>query len=365
MNLAPDRSSRILAALVRQYIECGEPVSSLWLAQNGGFGLSSATVRNVLVSLEELGYIYQPHKSAGRVPTDRGYRSYVDTLLNDRQATHSSPDVEARLRQAGTVSDVLSNVSPELSLVSHHLGFAMIPPTTGTLKQIEFIRLEGTKILVVVETDTAVVEQKVVDLGETVRPSELQQGSNYLNAEFSGLPLWSVRAAVSEQLRQERMFYDQLLSRALRVASSTLEGMVSFDRLFIEGTGFLLEEIAEDEGNPRVPVSALRALLSIIERKDQLLRLLNAYIDGDGLTVVIGAEHASPELRDLSLVMSTCGTGDRTGSVGVIGPRRMKYSRAISAVDSLSISLGRVLVTQDTLSSGKEPVRHHDRRPHS
>ena len=348
------RSRRILAALVRRYIEAGEPVSSLWLAQHGDFGLSSATVRTVMAELEQQGYVCQPHTSAGRVPTDHGYRCFVDLLLQARRETRPAPEVEARLRQAGTVSDVLSNVSHELSLASHHLGFALMPqPVSGTFRHIEFVPLDGMKILVVVSTDEGKVANKIVDLGERTDRSALTQGANYLNQEFAGLPLWNVRATVVEQLRQERMLYDQLLSRALRLASSTLEDMVPPNQLFLEGAEFLLEEVSD--GEDRVPLSTLRALLAMIERKDLLVRLLNEYIEGPELSVVIGTEHASSELQDFSLVTSTYFDGWRTGSIGVIGPRRMRYSRAITAVDRVSSAVSRVLVAQATSSD-------HDRR---
>ena len=358
----PERSKRILAALVQQYIEQGEPVSSLWLAQHGGFGLSSATVRNILAGLEDLGYVHHPHPSSGRVPTDRGYRTYVDLLLDSRATTDTGQDVEARLRQAGTVSDVLSNVSHELSCASQNLGFAMIPQVDGTFRRIEFVPLDGTKILVVVEADGDRVEHRVVDLGERVPPSELEQGAHYLTAEFAGQPLRNVRATVSEQLRQQRMLYNKLLSRALRLASSTLEEMVPPDRLFLEGAGFLLDDVTDDDDEDRVQFSTLRAMLSMIERKDKLVRLLNEYIEGRGLTVVIGTEHTSPDMQGFSLVMSTYVDGDRTGSVGVIGPRRMRYLRTISAVDSMSLAVSRVLITQSPLASGRPHSPHHDRR---
>ena len=356
----PARSRQVLAGLVQQYIEQGEPVSSLWLAEHGGVSCSSATVRHVMAHLEALGYIHQPHTSAGRVPTDHGYRAYVDLLLNDHDTAGAEPDVEARLRQAGTVSDVLSNASYELSRASHHLGFALMPPTGGAFKHIEFVPLEGAKILVVVETDADEIAHKVIELGEGVNPDELRQGANYLNTEFAGVPVWSVRATVIEQLRQQRMLYDQLLSRALRLASSTLEGMVPPNSLFLEGAGFLLDEIAvsDTEDEEQAPFARLRALLSMIEQKDQLVHLLNEYIDGRGLTVVIGTEHVFPKMKDFSLVMSTYVAGDRTGSVGVIGPRRMRYSRAISAVESMSDTVSRVLVAPGPSAAPS----NHDRR---
>ena len=352
----PDRSRRILAGLVKHYIDKGEPVSSLWLTRNG-VGCSSATVRNVMATLEELGYVDQPHTSSGRVPTDLGYRAYVDLLLEAHRAIGPTRAVEARLRQAGTVSDVLSNVSHELSRRSHHLGFALLPPTVGAFRNIEFVPLDGSRILVVVTADGNEVVHKVVDLGERVTASELQQGANYLNSEFAGLPLWDVRATVTQQLRQERMLYDQLLSRALRLASSTLEDMVPANRLFLEGASSLVEQVSDEDAQAQF--STLSALLTMIERKDQLVRLLKEYLDGSGLTVVIGTEHVSPEMRDFSLVMSTYSDGQRTGSVGVIGPRRMRYSRAISAVDRVSRAVSRVLGSQGTSSPD------HDRRQHT
>lgn len=349
-----DRSSRILDTLIRQYIDHGEPVSSLWLAQYGGVSLSSATMRNIMVELEQRGYIYQPHTSAGRVPTDQGYRYFVDRLLRTRRHTGTSSDVEARLRQASTVRDVLSNVSHELSVASHHLAFACTPDAASdTFKRIEFIPVDDSKVLVVVTTESGEVSQKTVDASERNDPKNLTEGASYLNTEFSGLPLRSVRTAIVEQLRQEQILYDQIRSRALRLASLTLDDMMAPGHLFVEGAGFLAEEVSD--GEDRVPLEILRTLLAIIERKDLIVRLLNEYIDGPGVTVVIGTENASPEMQPFSLVTSTYFDGVRTGNIGIIGPRRMRYSRTISAVDRVSRATSRVLVAHATSS-------HHDRR---
>ena len=338
----PERSRRVLAGLVKQYIKKGEPVSSLWLTQPGRFQWSSATVRNVMVKLEKLGYVYQPHTSAGRVPTDKGYRAYVDLLLDSYRSTDKNLEVEARLRQAGTVSDILTNVSHELSRASHQLGFALMPPPVGTLHHIKFVPLEGTRVLVIVSTKSQQVSHKTVDLGVPMTTSELQHGANYLNSEFAGLPLWDARAAIVEQLRQQRMLYNQLLSRALRLASSTLEDLVPQNKLFIEGAELLLDEVSGVDA--QLPFTMLRSLFNMIEQKDQLVLLLNEYIEGPGLTVVIGAEHASPRMKNFSLVMSTYSDGRSTGRIGVIGARRMSYSRAITAVDNVSRAVNRILV---------------------
>ena len=339
----PERSQRLLSALIQAYVDSGAPVSSRWLAEHGGFGLSSATVRHILAGLEEAGYVWQPHTSAGRVPTDLGYRCYVDLLLEHRHAARSTPAVEARLRQAGSINGVLSNVSHELSRVSHHLGFVLAPTNeVAGFEHVEFVPLEGTRILVLVTAQGPQVCHKVIDIGERVQRSELEQGANYLNQEFRGMTLGEVRASVIERLRQEQVLYDELLSRSLRLASSTLEDMVPHESVFIDGATFLFDEVSDKDDH--VPLATMRALLWMMQEKHRLVRMLSEYLGVDGLTVVIGTEHAAADLQPFSLIASTYFDGQQTGTVGVIGPRRMRYSRAIAAVDSVSLAVSRVLV---------------------
>src|SRR4051795_7540188 len=156
----PERDRRILGALVQAYIEHGEPISSLWLASHG-FGVSSATLRNVMARLEEMGYVRQPHTSAGRVPTDLGYRSYVDQILAERRSTRSAPDVEERLRRAGTVEDVLSHASQEISRASNQVAFAMVPATEATFEHLDFVPLDAGKVLVVLISTGGHISHKV------------------------------------------------------------------------------------------------------------------------------------------------------------------------------------------------------------
>ena len=202
-----DRTRRILATLVRSYIETGEPVASATLAHRAGLNLSSATVRNVLAQLEEMGYVWQPHTSAGRVPTDAGYRFYVDMLLEGRRPTKDVSAVEARLRQeagdAPLMDDLLSSTSHVLSEASRSIGFAIAPPNAQALFQrIEFVPLSGSRILVVVVASGNQVSQKTVDIGEAVNGSELVQAANFLNSEFSGRTLEEVRNGVLERLKR-------------------------------------------------------------------------------------------------------------------------------------------------------------------
>jgi heat-inducible transcriptional repressor len=338
-----DRPRRLLAALVREYIETGEPVSSQTLARGSGLGVSSATIRSVLGQLEDAGYVHQPHTSAGRVPTDRGYRVFVDLLLESRKPTRPAANVESQLRQQANRSplmdDLLASVSHLVSKAARHVGFALAGTPGAVLQRIEFVPIGSGRVLVVVVSQGNQITQKVVDAGEDVRTDELVQAANYLNTEFAGLPLLDVREAVTARLEQERTLYDQLLTRALRLAQSSLEELPREHAFHVEGASSLLASPAQ-EG---LSVATLRALLEMMEEKERMVHLLNQYIDGPGLTIVIGAEHADPGLRSFSLIASTAIDGSTIRTVGVIGPTRMHYSRAITLVDGTTRAVSRVL----------------------
>ena len=336
----PERDRRILGVVVQAYIDQGEPVSSLWLASQG-FGVSSATLRNVMARLEEQGFVRQPHTSAGRVPTDLGYRAYVDQLLSARRSSRPAPQVEARLRRAGTVDDLLNHVSQEVSRAAHHVGFAIAPPgETARLEHLEFVPLDGGKILVVLVGSGGQISHKVIEPGQHYGFTELQQAANFLNREFRGRSMIEVRQAVLERLREERTLYDALMERALRLANSTFEGLDPAPTVFFQGTSMLLEDVAEEDRE--VTLQTLRALFEMMEEKTRLVRLLDEYIAGAGLTVIIGSEHTAPDLRRFSVVAATYNDGRGTGTVGVIGPTRMRYSRAINAVDMMTRAINRV-----------------------
>ncbi|MEP7119197.1 MAG: heat-inducible transcriptional repressor HrcA [Acidobacteriota bacterium] len=344
-----DRTSRVLACLVKDYIDSGEPVASATLSRRAGLGVSPATIRNVLAQLEDMGYVSQPHTSAGRVPTDLGYRHYVDMLLETRRATRDGSSVEARLReQAGDAplfDQLLSSASHVLFEVSHHVGFAIAPSDMHAIFQrIEFVPLSPARVLVVMVTRGSHVSQKVIELSEAVAPSALTQAANYLNAEFAGLSLDEVRQAVLARLEQERTLYDELRAVALKLARTTLEGIEAPTAVFIDGASSLAGDASAVSA---VSLSTLRTLLRMVEEKQRLVRLLDAYLDGPGVAVVIGAEHPDPQLHACSLVVATYGEGARRGAVGVIGPTRMHYSRTISVVDGAAVAVARFLRDQN------------------
>jgi heat-inducible transcriptional repressor len=267
---------------------------------------------------------------------------FVDLLLEGRKRSRPSPEVETRLRRQAERSpmmDVLASASHLVSRAARHVGFALSGNPSAVLQRIEFVALGGSRVLVVVISRGDQIMQKVVDTGEDIHADDLVHAANYLNIEFSGLPLMDVREAVLARLQQERTLYDQLLARALRIARSMLAEIPEQHTFHVEGAASLLGSDAQ----PGVSLATLRALLEMMEEKERMVNLLTHYIDGPGLTVVIGAEHTAPDLRPFSLIASTVvdGTGIRT--VGVIGPTRMHYSRAIAVVDGTTQAVSRVL----------------------
>jgi len=300
-----DRSKRILAALVREYITSGEPVASSLLVTAAGLGVSSATVRSILARLEEDGYVAQPHTSAGRIPTDRGYRFYVDLLLESKRPGRAATAVEARLRRDSPdrlIDSLLPQVSHMLSQASRTVGFAIRPAhEAAVFDRVEFVPLGAMRVLVVIVASGGHVIQKVIDTGEPLAADDLRQAANYLNAEFSGLPLHRAREAVLERIDEERLLYDALLARAMRLATSTFSDLPDDREIYVEGASSLLDDASG------LTVQTLQALLQMIEEKQKLLELLNEYIDGPGLTVVIGAETPPWLPQRLALVPAAAG----------------------------------------------------------
>src|SRR5215831_1486451 len=254
-----ERQRRILARLVAEYIEQGEPISSAWLAEHSALGLSSATVRNVLARLEELGLVRQPHTSAGRVPTDSGYRLYVDQILGTRKRPRSLPSLAARLRRAATVGDLMEGASQELSRASHIIGFALSPANpTVRLRHVDFGRLEGQRVLVVLVSTGGQITHKVIETDGPCDDTLLTQAANYVNTEFAGLTLHEARAAVVSRMREERLLYDALMARALELARAGLDEAAPAETLHIQGASYVMDELMGDAVNHERTLATLR-----------------------------------------------------------------------------------------------------------
>ena len=339
-----DRQRRILARLVTEYIDQGAPVSSAWLAEHSALGLSSATVRNILARLEEQGLVWQPHTSAGRVPTDSGYRMYVDFLLGARRRARVPAEVEARLLRAGTVGDVLENASQEVSRASQQIGFVMAPADQSVrLEHIDFVNLEGCRVLVVVVASGGQITHKVIETDARLDATLLAQAASYVNHQFTGLSLHEARTAIAAEMRQERMLYDALMAHALQLARTGLAEVMPAETLHVQGASLLIGDLVGEQLDRDRALETLRVLFRILEEKHRLMEILTEYLAAPGLTVVIGTEHGEPDLKAFSVVASTFRDGARTGTVGVIGPTRMRYQRAIAVVDGVSLAMSRAL----------------------
>lgn len=335
-----DRARDVLRAVVQEFITSGDPVGSQQLTRRGEFEVSPATMRNVLSELEALGYLEKPHTSAGRVPTDQGYRFFVDSLL---QLKAPSAQDQALIEQglgAQGVEERLQEAGKVLHLLSRHAGVVLIPrPSAVTLQRIEFVRLSDERALAILVGSGGQVQNKLVSLDRPLSAEALQRASNYLNELFrSATSIEDVRGRILQELDAERHQYDDLAARALRLGAQATD-VSSAERVVIEGQGSFLEapEFAED-------VRRMKALFKALDEKHKLLSLLDRVQRAREMQIFIGAESEFGSQGDVTLIASPYGTGEQVlGTVGVIGPTRLDYQRVIPLVNFTARVLSRAL----------------------
>ena len=339
-----ERSQKILEAIIEEYIATAQPVGSKALAQNHEIKLSPASVRNVMAELEELGYLASPHTSAGRIPTEKGYRFYVDTLIRVNDLDKRQKDqIGLQYRQHGLqMADMLRVASRTLSTVSHYTGLVMIPRLKVTIfRHIEFVRLSPQQILVVFVTQSGLVQNKLVKIDEDLTPRDLEQITNYLNQTMTGLSIQEVRARIITEMAQEKALYDHLLRRAFALSSAALVDETTGD-VIIEGTSYFLEQPEFSDLN------CMKRIVQTFEQKSILIDLLDRGIDTEGVQVIIGSETEYSELSDCSLITAAySGKRGTLGTLGVIGPNRMPYSTIIPIVDYTANLISRLLDTDN------------------
>lgn len=324
------RAKKILHAVVSEYLSTGEPVGSETVTRRYGLEVSPATVRNVMSDLEEVGLLRHLHTSAGRVPTDRGLRYYVDTLLRVRSlSTTEKDDIRDRLAPGGAadVGEVMQRTSRLLRELSHLAVVVQTPrPDSDAISHIEFVRLREAQLLAVIASSSGQVQNKLVPIDFALAPGDLERINNYLNTLVAGLTLDQVRTRIATEARDERTANDQLLARALDLAQAAVPEESLAADLLVEGQVNLLSRGEDVERAKRV----MRAL----DEKDLIVRLLDRTLDAPGICVFIGAEANLPDLTDVSVVAAAYGgEGRPLGTIGVIGPSRMNYSKVIPLVD--------------------------------
>jgi heat-inducible transcriptional repressor len=328
------RDHEILRKVVAHYILTGEPVGSRTIARMSGEGLSPATIRNVMSDLEEMGYLTQPHTSSGRIPTDKGYRYYVDTLVPAvRVGAQDRAVIDSSLRgMGGELSEAMEVVPRLLSRLTSQVAYLVAPPSSdAVLRHIEFVRLHPKRVLVVFVDSAEMVSHRVLDTEEDYDPADLERAGRYLVAEFGGRALGEIRRSLVALMAEEKARFDSLLHSAVTLGTRYLEAEAGERRIVVEGTANIMNhpELAD--------LTTMRSLFATFEEKHRLVTLLDRYLDRSGTRVVIGSEAADLALGRLSLVASPYRLGDGgTGWLGIMGPTRMEYDRAVALVDYIS-----------------------------
>lgn len=340
-----ERSREILKAIVQDYIRTAEPVSSKAVTVNYGFGLSSATIRNIMAELESEGFLVQPHTSAGRVPTDKGFRFYVDTLLDldlEEPRTVDKALIKKNFERALTIESVLTETAKALSSLTSCAGVMFTPRKDSfVIKHINLLPMDRTGIMVLIVSTLGLVQTRLIRMEADSARLDIERITNYLNSIAKGLTIRELRARVVEEMRSDKNLYDELLNKAL-----SLGAMVLQEDDGAEESGIHVEGGANMLSQPefRDDFERMKKLFTAFEEKSLLVKLLDKHMDETGIHIYLGSESAVEEFNGLSFVTAPYGRGGSVlGTVGVIGPVRMNYSKIIPLVDYSAGLLSKVL----------------------
>lgn len=339
-----ERSREILQWAISTFVATGKPVGSRKLARRSREHLSAATVRNIMAELEEMGYLWQPHASAGRIPTDKAYRLYVDSMLERKELSAQDREIVDRdLTPNDNAEHLMERTSQVLSRVSSNLGIVISPPISRVvLKHIQFVRLAENRVLVILISRSGIVQNRIIHSDNDFSQTELDQAARYIMEHFKDKTLLEIKGAILKMIREERALYDKFVQRVIVLSSQAFSSTPDDSQadLYLGGAANLI----------RMPefsdINKLRALLETIEQKNRLVFLLTHCIkeDTEEVRITIGAENALPGIEDCTLITSRYSVDDNTqGSLGILGPTRMEYGRAISLVDYVARLFGQVL----------------------
>ncbi|MFN3920230.1 MAG: heat-inducible transcriptional repressor HrcA [Methylohalobius sp.] len=341
-----ERAQHLLKVLIERYIDEGQPVGSRTLAREAGLNLSPATVRNVIADLEEMGLVTSPHTSAGRVPTIKGYRLFIDSLLTVKPLEHAlTQKLWEDFEASEDPHELLQTASRLLSSITHMAGLVTLPRRQQVaLKQIEFLPLSQGRVLVILVTDDHEVHNRIIRPTKPFTPAQLQQAANYLNAHLTGKRLTELRSALLQDLQQTGEQLSAEIRAVLEMAESVFEARSLEEDFVLTGQTNLMD-FAELADHTR-----LRTLFEAFEEKRNLLHLLDQCIEAEGVQIFIGEESGYQPLAQCSLVTRSYLVEGRTlGVLGVIGPTRMHYESIIPLVDVtaklLSMALNQKLMS--------------------
>jgi heat-inducible transcriptional repressor len=341
------REREVLKALVQDYIQTGEPVASGPLLSRHELDASPATIRSVMSDLEALGFLEKPHASSGRIPTERGYRLYVDTLLKFRLPSSADRDrITTLTTDAPDVSRLLEGTADLLHSLSHHAGVVTTPrPRVDPVRQLEFVRLRENRLLAVFVSEAGIVTNKLVQLDFPVDTGELDRAAAYLNERIAGTgeaatSLDTLRARILEDMRDDQSTLQGLMQKALKLAEQAFASpaVEQGGRVLVDGEASFLDapEFAD--------VQKARALLKAFAEKDRILRVLDRVLRSQEVQIFIGAESEFATVPDVSVVAAPYGVAGRVlGTLAVVGPTRMNYARVIPLVDLTAREISRAL----------------------
>lgn len=341
INDLSERSLYLFRALVEHYISDGQPVGSRTLARETELDLSPATIRNVMADLEDMGLIVSPHTSSGRVPTARGYRLFIDSLMRMNQLdTTEVARIAAQLEPDADIKALLERTSSMLSEITHLAGIVMLPRVEQkSLQHVEFVHLADNRVLVILVMSDNEVQNRIIHTVRTYSSSELQQASNYVNENFVGKDLKVVRDMLVHELKKTRDDANQIMQTAIQMAQRAMFGEESKNGDYVLAGQTNLMEVAELSD-----VEKLRRLFESFSQKQDILHLLDQAIHAKGVQIFIGEESGYDVLDACSVVTSPYAVdGEILGVLGVIGPTRMPYDRVIPIVDVTAKMLGAAL----------------------
>ena len=344
-----ERQREVLAAVILNYVLSGAPVGSRTVSRARSDGLSPATIRNTMSELEELGLLLQPHTSAGRVPSDRGYRYYVDAMMGEQPLTSGDNlTIQAALPLGGerlAVGDLLQRTVHLLADLSCQVGVLLVPRfPQAILRRVDFHHLPGRQVLAVFVSGTGMVDHKAINSDETFTSPELEKMSALVNENFHGLTLPEIRARLIREMHQEKDLYDRFLARGLGLFHAYLEERGDGDdEILVDGASNVVGEADFAD------VGRMKALFRAFEEKNRLVQLLNACLDHGTTQIRIGSECEDPIFRDATVITAPYSYRHRAvGALGIIGPRRMPYDRIVTLVDTLSQFLSDALAVRAT-----------------
>jgi heat-inducible transcriptional repressor len=340
------REAAILKSVISQHILTGEPIGSRAIARRPRLDLSPATIRGVMAELEERGLLTQPHVSAGRLPTAKAYRIYVDRMIGKPKM---APDQTVAIDEAmgghhGEITELLEEASRQLSRFSNQVGVVLAPELKRTVvEHLEFVRLDLHRVVAILVGRSGVVHNRILEVDEPLGQHELDGIGRYLSAEFRGLTLTQMRRALQRRMSEELATYDRLVARSLDLGRRTVAAEAGEAGVFVDGTSNLLDQ-PEFSADPE----RIKELMRALDRKKTLIDLLGRVLEDEGLQVIIGDENPESGLARCSLVASTYGAGGRVmGTLGIVGPTRMEYAQAIALVDYLAQVLGQYFSRPD------------------